>query len=100
MSGLEFTDENALRLESLYMTSDVVSQRDATLKHAKLSGGDSVLDVGSGPGVPIERTVRGGVCGLVFDGRGRRPLPVPLDAAARVKAAETWGRELDLYPSL
>jgi uncharacterized protein (TIGR01319 family) len=58
------------------------------------------IDVGAGPGQALERTVRGGVCGLVFDGRGRRPLPVPLEAAARVTAAETWGRELDLYPSV
>jgi hypothetical protein len=57
------------------------------------------IDIGAGPGQPLEKTVRGGICGLVFDGRGRRPLPVPLDAAARVAAAETWGRELDLYPS-
>ena len=56
------------------------------------------VDVGAGPGQPLTKTVRGGVCGLVFDGRGRRPLPVPLEARARVQAAETWGSELDLYP--
>jgi uncharacterized protein (TIGR01319 family) len=58
------------------------------------------IDVGGGPGQPVTRTLRGGVCGLVFDGRGRRPLPVPDEAAARVRAAERWGRELELYPEM
>jgi hypothetical protein len=33
MSGIEFTDEIANRLESVYLTSDVIAQREATLKH-------------------------------------------------------------------
>jgi ubiquinone/menaquinone biosynthesis C-methylase UbiE len=54
MSVIEFTDEIADRLESLYMTSDVIAQREATLKHVNLSHGDSVLDIGSGPGFLCE----------------------------------------------
>jgi hypothetical protein len=57
------------------------------------------FDVGAGPGVPKKAELRGGVCGLVFDGRGRRPLPVPEEAGARVAASERWHRELDLYPA-
>lgn len=57
------------------------------------------FDVGAGPGMPLRTELRGGVCGIVFDTRGRRPLPVPDDAAARVKLSERWNQELTLYPS-
>ncbi len=56
------------------------------------------VDVGAGPGERLVKTLRGGVCGLVFDGRGRRPLSVPTERKARVAAAATWSRALDLYP--
>lgn len=56
------------------------------------------FDVGAGPGEPLTAELRGGVCGLVFDGRGRRPLPVPEDTRARVAVSETWSKELELYP--
>ena len=35
------------------------------------------VDAGAGPGEVIHRQLRGGVVGLVLDGRGRRPLVVP-----------------------
>ena len=54
MSGLMFTDDAARQLESLYMTRDIVSQRSATLEQLGLSKGESVLDVGSGPGFLAE----------------------------------------------
>lgn len=57
------------------------------------------VDVGNGPGVPVRKTVRGGQCGLVFDGRGRRPIPVATESAERVKAASRWNDELSLYPA-
>jgi hypothetical protein len=56
------------------------------------------IDIGAGPGQRVVRTLRGGTCGLVFDGRGRRPIPVPLERAARVAASSTWSKALDLYP--
>ncbi|HLU67697.1 MAG TPA: glutamate mutase L, partial [Kofleriaceae bacterium] len=56
------------------------------------------VDLGAGPGQRVERTLRGGVVGLVFDGRGRRPLPVSSSADQRVSAATRWNQELDLYP--
>jgi hypothetical protein len=56
------------------------------------------VDVGAGPGHRVDKTVRGGTCGLVFDGRGRRPLALPISPAARVAAASDWNRELQLYP--
>jgi uncharacterized protein (TIGR01319 family) len=57
------------------------------------------VDVGGGPGVRVSRKLRGGVVGLVFDARGRRPLPVPQDRTQRVLATRKWGDALDLYPS-
>ena len=57
------------------------------------------VDVGGGPGVPVRREVRGGVCGLVFDGRGRRPIPLPEAASERVAASNRWSAELALYPA-
>jgi uncharacterized protein (TIGR01319 family) len=57
------------------------------------------IDVGAGPGEQVKRELRGGTCGLVFDGRGRRPLQVPEIAAERVKAAAIASKTLDLYPA-
>ncbi len=56
------------------------------------------IDVGAGPGEPVQRTVRSGIAGLVLDGRGRRPFAVPLERAARVAAAQAASSALGLYP--
>jgi arsenite methyltransferase len=50
MSGLEFTDDAAKRLEKLYLTKDVIAQRSETLRQLALVKGEHVLDIGSGPG--------------------------------------------------
>jgi uncharacterized protein (TIGR01319 family) len=57
------------------------------------------VNVGAGPGQRLERDVRGGIVGLVFDGRGRRPLPVAATPAQRVANASKWNEVLDLYPA-
>ncbi len=57
------------------------------------------VDVGAGPGMKIERELRGGECGLVFDGRGRRPLHLPTEASDRVAASSKWSQVMDLYPA-
>jgi hypothetical protein len=49
------------------------------------------FDVGAGPGNELRATVRGGVTGLILDGRGR-PLAIPGDHA---KCAETMKRWLN-----
>ncbi|MCG8423039.1 MAG: glutamate mutase L [Proteobacteria bacterium] len=56
------------------------------------------FDVGAGPGLPVETELRGGACGLVFDGRGR-PLPLPEQAAARMTLSRQWSEEMELYPA-
>jgi uncharacterized protein (TIGR01319 family) len=78
------------------------------LRHLSLGVGEEVkatltparhVDVGAGPGEKLERTLRGGVVGLVFDARGRRPMTIPVERAKRVAANTTWTGAMDLYPA-
>jgi len=57
------------------------------------------VDIGAGPGERVTRNIRGGVVGLVFDARGRRPMPIPEERAARVTASARWSGALGLYPA-
>ncbi len=57
------------------------------------------VDVGAGPGIKVERTLRGGVVGLVFDARGRRPMAIATERARRVTANATWSGAMNLYPA-
>lgn len=57
------------------------------------------VDVGGGAGERVEKTLRGGTVGLVLDGRGRRPMTIPTERAARVAASAEWSAALDLYPA-
>lgn len=54
ISGLEFTNAAARRLEALYLSTDVVAQRSETLKKLRLTEGDRVIDIGCGPGYLCE----------------------------------------------
>jgi uncharacterized protein (TIGR01319 family) len=55
------------------------------------------IDVGEGKGNASTRPVKGGVVGLLLDGRGR-PLQLPTDPQARVTALTRWYNAVDLYP--
>jgi uncharacterized protein (TIGR01319 family) len=55
------------------------------------------VNLGEGPGTVVTREVRGGVVGLMLDGRGR-PLQLPVDQHARVEALMQWFDAVDLYP--
>ena len=55
------------------------------------------FDFGAGYGKRVSRRVRGGVVGVVIDGRGR-PLYIPQDGAERRKLLIQWFRSMDLYP--
>ncbi len=79
-----------------------------SLTHLALGAGETAhailtpargVDVGGGPGEKVERTLRGGVVGLVFDARGRRPMNVPTAHDARVTANLAWTGAMDLYPA-
>lgn len=50
MSGMEYDEAAAERLEAVFLGPDVVAQRHDTLRRLSISEGESVLDIGSGPG--------------------------------------------------
>ncbi|MGM4956903.1 methyltransferase domain-containing protein [Bradyrhizobium barranii] len=54
MSGMEYSNENAKRLQRIYLTGDVTAQRAETIRQLNLSAGESVLDIGCGPGYLCE----------------------------------------------
>ena len=56
------------------------------------------LDLGEGKGKPVERTLHGGVVGIILDGRGRRPFPKPQNEQERLRNLAQWNQVLDLYP--
>ncbi len=56
------------------------------------------VDVGGRKGEPVAREVRGGVVGLLLDGRGR-PLKMPADAEQRVAALNRWYAAVGMYPT-
>ena len=55
------------------------------------------FDMGDGPGKAVEKTIRGGVAGVLLDARGR-PLYIPEDDGVRKELLLKWFRALDLYP--
>ena len=67
--GLQFDEETSRKVESLYMTPDVVAQRRQVLKALALKEGERVLDIGSGPGLlaydmAASVSRNGRVCGI------------------------------------
>lgn len=54
-------------------------------------------DVGGGPGKPVDRTLHGGVVGLVLDGRGR-PIALDPQDPNRVAKVQAWTNALNAYP--
>jgi uncharacterized protein (TIGR01319 family) len=56
------------------------------------------VNVGAGPGTPVTKDVRGGVVGLLLDGRGR-PLRLPDEHEARTSSLMRWQHAVGLYPS-
>ncbi|MFT5086836.1 MAG: hypothetical protein ACI906_004343 [Candidatus Latescibacterota bacterium] len=53
-------------------------------------------DVGAGPGQEMQKVVRGGVVGLVLDGRGR-PIQFTHGEEEQLAQVATWHRALNLY---
>jgi arsenite methyltransferase len=51
VSGISFDEEMSRRIEALYVTPEVVAQRERVLQVLNLAPGEHVLDIGSGPGL-------------------------------------------------
>lgn len=56
------------------------------------------MDVGAGRSQAREVVLHGGVCGIIFDGRGRRPFEMPTDKAKRIEKLAEWNKAMSLYP--
>jgi uncharacterized protein (TIGR01319 family) len=56
------------------------------------------IDVGAGKGQEVSTELRGGVVGLIFDGRGRQPFTLPEEADQRVARLREWSDATDEYP--
>ena len=48
--GLHYDEAASRRLEAIYVTADVVAQRQAVLRAVGINAGERVLDLGAGPG--------------------------------------------------
>jgi uncharacterized protein (TIGR01319 family) len=55
------------------------------------------LDLGAGKGQEVKTKLRGGVVGLIFDGRGRRPFVLPEDHTERVAKLQEWSAAVGEY---
>jgi uncharacterized protein (TIGR01319 family) len=56
------------------------------------------FDFGQGFGKKVSKVVKGGVVGVVLDGRGR-PIYVPQDPGERRKLLLSWFKAMDMYPA-
>ncbi|MBN1754713.1 glutamate mutase L [bacterium] len=56
------------------------------------------FDLGNGAGNKMESLIKGGVVGIILDGRGR-PMQLPLDDSERIRKLSEWLTSLDVYPS-
>ncbi len=50
MAGMLYDSEAAARLERAYATTDMIVQREELRRSLRASAGESILDLGSGPG--------------------------------------------------
>ena len=55
------------------------------------------LDLGNGKGQEVTTDLRGGIVGLIFDGRGRRPFTLPTDSGTRVAKLREWSQATNEY---
>ncbi len=56
------------------------------------------LDLGAGPGKTLQKTIRGGLVGIVLDTRGRPDIQIPTEPQQRVAMLERWVAALGEYP--
>jgi hypothetical protein len=91
---------------SVQIGGETLTLKVGELRRLPLADGERVhatltpakrFDVGAGRGVRVERTLRGGTSGLIFDARGR-PLELPGSDGERVSRLVEWARVLEAYP--
>lgn len=70
---------------------DVDQEAEVKLKPAR------GFDLGEGSGKEVRAKVKGGVVGLIFDGRGR-PLQLPQSKPERIEKLRQWYLNLNVYP--
>jgi ubiquinone/menaquinone biosynthesis C-methylase UbiE len=91
MSALEFDERTSRRVESTYLTADVVRQRRVVRGTLALRPGEQVLDLGSGPGfLAVEMADEVGADGVVC---GIDPASSMLAMAARRAGAAVEFRQ-------
>ena len=67
--------------------------------HARLVAvAERGFDLGTGRGRTLEVKLRGGLCGLIVDTRGRQPFRLPDDAGERIQRLRAWNRALGVFP--
>lgn len=88
--GVEFDENMANRLEALYRTNDAAKRRAAVLAALRLSPGERVIDIGTGPGfVATEMADAVGPSGTVTGVDTSGPM---LQLATRRCAEKPWVR--------
>ena len=90
MSEFNFDDETSRKVEAVYLSPDVVAQRDEVLRVLNLVPGEQVLDIGSGPGLLAQQMAlavgpSGSVCGV-------DPSRSMIAMATRRCGAQPWVR--------
>ena len=58
------------------------------------------FDVGAGKGKVLKTELHGGVVGIIFDTRGRRPFLIPENPEKRVEKLFAWNKAMEIYPEL
>ena len=66
MASMDYDEAASKRLEAVYLGTDVIAQREETIRRLNLVAGEHVLDIGSGPGFLCQSIAeRVGAKGLV-----------------------------------
>jgi hypothetical protein len=69
------------------------TNQEATIELTPARG----FNFGAGKGKKVTGSVKGGVVGVLLDGRGR-PLHIEQDETTRVRQLRQWAEAVDLYP--
>ncbi len=91
LAGGEKVSRELIQGEMFVIPADREDEVTAEIKPAK------GLDLGAGKGQEVKTTLRGGVVGLIFDGRGRQPFVLPEQQSERVGKLQEWSEATGEY---